>query len=55
MVKKTRGLGLLPKLLMGVLIPILLAFIVIGSMVFYSWNVGGGRFLQALKTTDRRS
>ena len=49
MVKKKRGLGLLPKLLMGVLIPILLAFIVIGSMVFYSWNVGGRPFFTSIK------
>jgi HAMP domain-containing protein len=39
--KKRSGLGLLPRLYLGVLIPILLAFMVIGSMVFFSWNIGG--------------
>jgi len=48
-VKKKRGIGLLPKLLIGVLIPIVLAFIVIGSMVFYSWNVGGRPFFTSIK------
>jgi HAMP domain-containing protein len=37
---KRRGIGLLPKLLMGVFIPIVLAFIVIGMMLFFSWDVG---------------
>ena len=46
MAKKKRkiGMGLLPKLLLGVFIPILLAFLVIGSMVFFSWNLGGIQF-----------
>ena len=39
--KKQRGIGLLPKLLMGVFIPIVLAFVIIGIMVFYNMNVGG--------------
>ena len=49
MAKKSMGLGLLPKLLLGILIPILLAFIVIGSMIFYSWNVGGRPFFTSIK------
>lgn len=49
MVKKKRGIGLLPRLLIGVLIPIVLAFIVMGSMVFYSWNVGGRPFFTSIK------
>ena len=39
--KKQRGIGLLPKLLMGVFIPIVLAFVIIGIMVFFNWNAGG--------------
>jgi HAMP domain-containing protein len=40
-VKKVSGLGLLPKLLIGTLIPILVAFLVIWVIVFFSvdfWN-----------------
>jgi len=41
MVKKKRtGIGLLPKLLLGVFIPILIVFFIIGAMVFFSWNLG---------------
>lgn len=36
--------GLLPKLVLGVVIPILVAFALIGSLVFYSWDLGGFRF-----------
>ncbi len=39
--KKQRGIGLLPKLLMGVFIPIVLAFVIIGIMLFFNWNAGG--------------
>ena len=39
--KKQRGIGLLPKLLMGVFIPIVLAFVIIGIMLFYNMNVRG--------------
>lgn len=39
--KKQRGIGLLPKLLMGVFIPIVLAFVIIGIMVFFNWNAWG--------------
>ena len=42
MVLKTqRGIGLLPKLLMGVFIPIVLAFIIIGIMLFQNIHVAG--------------
>jgi HAMP domain-containing protein len=40
-VKKQRGIGLLPKLLMGVFIPIVLAFIIIGIMLFQNLHVAG--------------
>lgn len=36
--------GLLPKLLVGVIVPILIAFAIIGSLVFYSWDLGEYRF-----------
>jgi HAMP domain-containing protein len=36
--------GLLPKLVVGVFIPILIAFAIIGSLVFYSWDLGKIRF-----------
>jgi HAMP domain-containing protein len=39
--KKQRGIGLLPKLLMGVFIPIVLAFVIIGIMLFSNWNAAG--------------
>ena len=40
-VKKQRGIGLLPKLLIGVFIPIVLAFIIIGVMLFQNIKVAG--------------
>jgi HAMP domain-containing protein len=42
--KRIKGIGLLPKLLLGVFIPILLAFLIIGVMVFYGVDFGGTRF-----------
>ena len=42
--KKRIRFGLLPKLLLGVFIPILVAFSLIGSLVFYSWELGEYRF-----------
>ena len=39
-----KGIGLLPKLLFGVFIPILVAFMVIGIMVFTGVNVKGWKF-----------
>jgi len=36
----TGGLGLLPKLILGVSIPILCAFIIIGNMLFFTTNLG---------------
>jgi len=41
---KKGGIGLLPKLLLGVFIPILLAFLILWSLVFYSWDFRGTRF-----------
>ena len=40
----TGGLGLLPKLILGVSIPILAAFVIIGSMLFYTTNFGIFKF-----------
>jgi HAMP domain-containing protein len=34
------GLGLLPRLILGVSIPILLAFLIIGNMLFFTTNLG---------------
>ncbi len=42
--KKSVGFGLLPKLLLGIFIPILLAFLILWSLVFYSWDFKGTRF-----------
>lgn len=41
--KKKSGMGLLPKLLVGVFIPILIAFFILGSLVFYTWDLGSLR------------
>ena len=41
---KKSGFGLLPKLLLGIFIPILLAFLILWSLVFYSWDFRGTRF-----------
>lgn len=38
--KKKTGIGLLPKLLLGVFIPIVIVFFIIGTMVFFSWDLG---------------
>jgi HAMP domain-containing protein len=38
--KKKTGIGLLPKLLLGVFIPIVIVFFIIGTMVFFSWDIG---------------
>jgi HAMP domain-containing protein len=43
MAKKNMGIGLLPKLLFGVFIPILIVFFLIGVMIFYSLDLGGTR------------
>ena len=40
MAKKRVGLGMLPRLLIGVLIPIVIGFFILGSMIFYSWSIG---------------
>ena len=38
--KRKMGIGLLPKLVIGVFIPIVLAFVIIGVMLFFNWRVG---------------
>jgi HAMP domain-containing protein len=43
MARKNTGIGLLPKLLFGVFIPILIVFFLIGVMIFYSLDLGGTR------------
>jgi HAMP domain-containing protein len=43
--KKISGLGLLPKLLIGTLIPILVAFLIIWVMVFFSLDFGNFRIM----------
>jgi HAMP domain-containing protein len=44
--KKRSGIsiGLLPKLLVGIFIPIVLAFLVLWTLVFFSWEFRGNRF-----------
>lgn len=42
--KKRRGLGLLPKLLLGIFIPILIVFFFLWVFIFYSFDFGGNRF-----------
>ncbi len=39
--KRKAGVGLLPRLYLGVFIPILIAFVILGVMIFFSWNLGG--------------
>jgi HAMP domain-containing protein len=41
MAKKRVGIGLLPKLLLGVFIPILLVFFIIANLIFFGWEFGG--------------
>jgi HAMP domain-containing protein len=41
--KKRKGLGLLPKLLLGIFVPILIVLFVLWGLVFYSWDFGGNR------------
>jgi methyl-accepting chemotaxis protein len=42
--KKKIGIGLLPKLLLGVLIPVILAFLVIWALIFFSVDFKGFQF-----------
>lgn len=42
--EKKIGLGLFPKLILGVMIPILIAFGITGAMIFYSLDLGSFRF-----------
>jgi HAMP domain-containing protein len=63
-VKKRSGLGLLPKLLIGTLIPILVAFLIIGIIVLFSVDLGisritslkdiGSECLKALTTATQK-
>ena len=39
--KRQGGVGLLPRLLLGVFIPIVLSFIVLAVMLFFNWNMEG--------------
>jgi len=43
--KKRRGIGLLPKLLMGVFIPIVIVFFILWILIFHSFDLGGSRFM----------
>lgn len=42
--KKRRGLGLLPRLLLGIFIPILIIFFFLWILIFYSWDFRGNQF-----------
>ncbi len=42
--RRTVRLGLFPKLLLGVIVPIIIAFVLIGCLIFYSWDLGQYRF-----------
>ena len=42
--KKRRGLGLLPKLLIRIFIPILIVFFFLWVLIFHSFDFGGNRF-----------
>jgi HAMP domain-containing protein len=52
--KKISGLGLLPKLLIGTLIPILVAFLIIWVMVFFSVDIGTFRIMSVKDTGSER-
>jgi len=42
--EKKGGMGLLPRLILGIFIPILLAFLIIGNILFVSLNFGAFQF-----------
>ncbi len=42
--KRGRGLNLLPRLLLGIFIPILIIFFFLWVLIFHSWEFGGNRF-----------
>jgi HAMP domain-containing protein len=42
--EKKGGMGLLPRLILGIFIPILLAFLIIGNILFFSVNLGPLQF-----------
>jgi len=52
--KRKVGIGLLPKLLLGVLIPVVLAFLVIWALIFFSIDFKGFQFT-SLKDMGSRS
>jgi HAMP domain-containing protein len=41
---KSMGLGLLPKLLLGIFIPIIIVFLILWVLIFYSFDFGRWRF-----------
>jgi len=41
--KRRKGLGLLPKLLLGIFVPILIVFFILWALIFYSFDFGGNR------------
>jgi HAMP domain-containing protein len=42
--KRRRGLGLLPRLLIGIFGPILIIFFFLWTLIFYSWDFRGNQF-----------
>ncbi len=42
--KRRRGLGLLPRLLIGIFVPILIIFFFLWVLIFYSWDFRGNQF-----------
>lgn len=46
--KKKLGIGLLTRLILGVFIPILIAFLLIWALIFYGLDFGGVR-IESLK------
>ncbi len=44
----------MPRLYLGVFIPILIAFVIIGMMIFFTWNLGG-MTIQSLKDIGSES
>ena len=42
--KRRRGLGLLPRLLIGIFVPILIIFFFLWILIFYSWDFRGNQF-----------
>ena len=42
--QRRRGLGLLPRLLIGIFVPILIIFFFLWVLIFYSWDFRGNQF-----------